>query len=82
MMSNSLILATSIFLSACNIQVPSNIESTPYYTCQVSSHDFSACCLGRGGGQTCSPPEDGYYFRSSDRALVCSDGVASTGCFQ
>lgn len=77
-----LILFYMFFGLGCNIQMPSNIDSTQYYSCHASTHDFTACCLGRGGAQTCKSPVDGFYFRNSDNALVCGDGSVSTGCFK
>lgn len=68
--------------AGCNVSLPTEITSVQNFECLSSANDFSACCLGRGGAQSCSAVAAGYYFRSSDKALVCGDGDVSTGCRQ
>ena len=68
--------------TGCNVYLPTEITSVRNFVCLSSANDFSACCLGRGGAQTCSEVAAGHYFRSSDKALVCGDGDVSTGCHQ
>ena len=76
------LLLTLTTLAGCNVSLPTEITSAQNFVCLSSANDFTACCLGRGGAQTCSAVEAGYYFRSSDKALVCGDGNVSTGCHQ
>lgn len=71
-----------MMLSGCRVPQPAEITSVQNFACLSSANDFSACCLGRGGAQTCTAAAAGYYFRSSDKALVCGDGDVSTGCYQ
>lgn len=78
----ALSLLITLTFAGCNVSLPTEITSVQNYVCLSSANDFSACCLGRGGGQTCSAVASGYYFRSSDKALVCGDGDVSTGCHQ
>lgn len=75
----SLILMT---LASCSVSLPTEITSVQNFVCLSSANDFTVCCLGRGGAQTCTAVAAGYYFRSSDKALVCGDGDVSTGCRQ
>lgn len=73
---------TILLLSGCKVPLAEEIKSTQYFECLSSANDFSACCLGRGGGQTCTAVPAGYYFRSADKLLVCGDGDASSACYQ
>ena len=77
-----LALLTILTFTGCNVSLPTEIRSAQNYVCLSSANDFATCCLGRGGAQTCSAVAAGYYFRSSDKALVCGDGDVSTGCHQ
>lgn len=49
------------------------------YTCVVPIKSYAGCCSGHGGAKTCSPPVNGYYFRS-DTALMCADETSSPTC--
>lgn len=74
-----LFIFSVLIFSGCGITIPTNIEPTQYYSCLPSVNNFSTCCAGHSGAQTCSA---GYYFRSSDKALVCVDGTVDLTCFQ